>query len=633
VLRAEHGTRNTENEHTFNMAKPSPLHFKRAVVARARELMAAGASLHAVAIELRMPKGTLHKWLAAPQLEPNYAACGRPKKFDLTAEERRALRGLVLKHGSFAFAVEVFAGDVACEPGTRAAIGEELDKAVREKRMARWPVSLRAGVMSSVEEEALFRGNKAFDAVSHSPRKGMFFEDHEGRQVPIGALDVWMMDDYSTNQPYMVDTAEGARLCRQTLAAMDLYSAGWLSVEMIGRERDAYRAEDILRFILRTIEAQGTMPLCLMLERGRWESQAVHGIPLDELGRGFAGQVWGELDALFHIEHGYSSRHKAQLESSFNLLQTVLAHSGRDIGRFRGEFERATNLSLGVRAGRVDAEAAHFLSQDASRDAHWKAMQTMNSRQRERSAAIFEGQALVPNDLLMSGDRQVRPLPAEEAWRFLPVKRLATVRKGGVEVEVTHYRGASFRFEVNGVSDLYVESGHRVLIAFDPAAPALGCHVANAVPNCREGWAVGAKICTARHWEDVAQFSLRSRTAGHERSSKGIASAAARTAFAGINPHRQGMTHTQAHNGGGEVKIKRTGRPMTNTAAGDGAETARGVVRHGGGNAEMLKTETLKAETLKREEGLKAESRGPKAEAVAAARRAALMEAEALLES
>lgn len=606
------------------MAKPSPLHFKRAVVARARQRLAEGASLGAVALELRMSKGTLHKWLSAPQLEPNYAACGRPRKFALNEEERRALRGLTLKHGSFAFAVEVFVADAACEPGTRAAIAEELDRAAAEKRMPRWPVSLRAGVMSSAEEEALFRGNKAFDALSHAPRKGMFFEDAEGRQVPIGPLDVWLMDDYSTNQPYMVDTAEGPRLCRQVLAAMDLYSAGWVSVEMIGRERDAYRAEDIVRFILRTIEAQGTMPLCLMLERGRWDSQGVHGIPLDELGRGFEGQVWGGLDALFHIEHGYSSRHKAQLESSFNMLQTVLAHSGRDIGRVRGEFERSTNLALGVRAGRVDPSAAGFLTQDAAREAHWLAMQTMNGRQRERSAAVFDGQALVPNDLLMSGERTVRPLPESEAWRFLPLKRLATVRKGFVEIQATHYQGASLRFEVNGISGVYVENGHKVLVAFDPACPALGCHVANAVPNCREGWKVGEKILTARHAEDVAQFSLRTRKPGDERSAKGAASAAARTAFAGVNPHKQGMTHTQAHNGGGDVKIMRTGRPMTRTDGGGGAEVARGVTRHGGG---------ARAERATGADAAPRRGAGVNAEAVAAARREAMRRAEELLDA
>jgi hypothetical protein len=616
----------------MTMGKPMNEHLKLALVTRAREMMAGGKSLHEVAVALRQHKGTLHKWLNAESLRANYAACGRPRKFELAPEERRALRGLVLKHGSFAFAVEVFAGDRECSAETRAAIRAELEKATTEKRRPRWPATLRAGVMSTEEEEALFRGEKHFDALSHAPRKGMFYVDAAGAEVPIGPLEVWMMDDYSTNQPYIVETADGPRLCRQTLAAMDLYSAGWLSVEMIGRERDAYRAEDILRFILRTIEAQGTMPLCLMLERGRWESQAIHGIPLDELGRGFEGKVWGDLDHLFLIEHGYSSRHKALLESSFNLLQTALAHSGRDIGRVRGEFERATNLSLGVRAGRVDPTAAGFLSQDASRTAHWLAMQAMNGRLRERSAAIFGGAALVPNDLLMenAGTRQARPLPQEEAWRFLPVKRLATVRQGFVEVSVTHYQGASFRFEVNGISDLYVANGHRVLIAFDPAAPALGCHIANAVPGAREGWAVGEKLITARHARDVAQFVLATRKPGEERSSKGIASATARTAFAGINPHKQGMTHTQSHDGSGEVKMVRTGKPMTTQGGGGGgAEVARGVTRHGGGASE---TQDSRRKTQQEGETSKRGAVAVGAEVVAAARRAALEAAEAALD-
>lgn len=577
------------NEHDLKqMAKPLPTTHKMAIVNAARALMAAGHSLASAAVELRVQKGSLSKWLAAGSLEADYSNCGRPRKFALTEGERLALRGLSLKHGSFALAIELFRDDPECSSETRAAIIAEMDKAVEEKRRCQWPQSLRDDILPRAEEEALFRGAKAFEALSHAPRKGMFWEDEEGREVPITPLDVWSMDDYSTNQPYIVETAEGPRLCRQTLACMDLYSAAWLSVEMIGRERDAYRAEDIVRFILRTIEAQGTMPLCLMLERGRWESKGVHGIPLDDLGKAYRGQTWGGLDALFTIVHGYSSRHKAQLESSFNMLQSVLAHSGRDIGRVRGEFERATKLSLAVAAGRKDPRACGFLEQDASRRAHWQAMQLMNGRQRERSAAVFEGRALVPNDLLMEGaaTRIARPLPADEAWRFLPLKRLATVRNGFVEVEATHY-GQGFRFEVNGISELYVSNGHRVLIAFDPATPGLGCYVANAVPGAREGWAVGERMLTARHAMEQPQFSMRTRRTGEERSTKGRANATARTAFAGVNPHKLGMTHTQAHDGEGGAKIARTGKPMTPMATegsgSAGGAPVRGVQTLGGG--------------------------------------------------
>lgn len=533
---------------------------KRALVAEARRALAAGESLSSCAIRLSVPKGTLHKWLNAASLRPDYSRCGRPQKYRLNDAELAVLRGLTLKHGSAAFAIETFPHQPECTAETRALILAELDKAAQEQRRPRWPESLRNQILPNGEDQALFRGPKAFDNLSHAPRKGMFFEDESGAKIPILARDVWTMDDYSTNQPYIIETPEGPRLCRQVLAAMDVYSAGWLSVEMIGRERDAYRAEDIVRFILRTIEAQGTMPLALMLERGRWDSQAIHGVDLSDLGTAFVGQTWGALDDLFAIVHGYSSRHKAVLESSFDMLQTVLAHSGRDIGRFRGEFEGATKSYLAVQAGRKDPRACGFLSQDEARRAHWDAMQIMNTRSRQRSASEFEGRALVPNDLLSQDAGEIRPLPVEERWRFSPIKRLATIRGGHVETSVTHY-GASFRFEVNGVSSLYLPEGHRVLIAFDPALPAGGCHIANAEPRNRDGWPVGQILTLAPHAQDAPQFRLHGRREG--TSGKAKANAAARTAFAGVNPHKLGMTHTQAHNGQGGAAIVRTGAPAT----------------------------------------------------------------------
>jgi hypothetical protein len=207
----------------------------------------------------------------------------------------------------------------------------------------------------------------------------------------------------------------------------------------------------------------------------------------------------------------------------------------------------------------------------------------LNARSRERSAAEFEGKAHVPNDLLARDRGAARPLPAGERWRFLPVKRIATVRGGFIESQVKHY-GAPFRFEVNGVSELYLSNGHRVLIAFDPALPELGCHVANAEPVCREGWRVGEFVMTAPVSHDVPQFRLLKR-GDHERTGRSRANAAARTAFASVNPHKHGMTHTQAHSGAGRVVIVRSG-------GAEGGETlnpkptARGVVRAGLGGGD-----------------------------------------------
>jgi hypothetical protein len=557
------------------MPSPSSPLIKQTLVARTRERLAKGESLSRIAVDYGEPEVKEAK------------KRGRWRKFSLTLQERRALRALSLKHESFEFGIERFVDDPWCSVETREIIRAELDLAAQQQRRPRWPQTLRDEILSSQEERDLFRGPRTFASTEHSPRKGMFFEDADGNEVPICAHTIWSMDDYSTNQPYIIETEDGPRLCRQTLMSMDLYSAAWLSVEMIGRERDAYRAEDILRFILRTIEGQGTMPLALMLERGRWDSIAVHGVKLDELGKGFARKYWGGLDDLFIVEHGYSSRWKAFLESSFGFLQTILAHSGRDIGRFRGEFERAAKLYLAInhketkRESRPCPRKAGFLEQDASRAAHWMAAQTMNQRSRERSASEFEGKAHVPNDLLMNERDPVRPLPDSERWRFNPVKRLASVRGGFIETQVTQYQGASFRFEVNGISDLYVNNGHRVLIAFDPALPHQGCYVANAEPRDREGRIVGDFMITAQHARDVAQFSLYTRK-GENESTKKRANAAARTSFAAINPHKLGMTHTQSHDGNGNAQIATTGNPAPSARISQPASrTARGVTVSG----------------------------------------------------
>jgi hypothetical protein len=320
------------------------------------------------------------------------------------------------------------------------------------------------------------------------------------------------------------------RLCRQMLVCNDLYSGMWLGVETIGRERDAYRAEDILRFILHCIDAHGTMPQRLILERGRWDSKAVHGV---EVWDGQRHVLWGGLGELMEISNGFDSRHKAALESNLNPLQTALAHTGTDIGRKRGEFELATNKYLAVQQGRLDPRAAGFLEQGASLDLHAKAMDELNRRPKTRAA--FDKQ-VVPMDLF--DDAIVaRPLPACERWRFYPVKREATIRRGGlIEVAVKEYP-RSFIFAVNGVNDdVCLENGYAVLIAFDPARPDLGCHVANAEMGAknRHGYGFGQKIIQAPVYEDVPMWSER----GVEGPAlKKRAASAHRAGFAGIKRH------------------------------------------------------------------------------------------------
>ena len=562
--------------------KPHSLSHKIHAVRYVRNLMSAGQSLRAACREANVPLGSFQVWQERMEqggeagLAANYSKCGRKPKWALTPEESTALRGLVLVHDSQTFAIEQFArAHPECRPETRQAVIDELEAAARQKRYPRWPISIRRAACVTPEDRALLRGSRTFESISFSPRKGLFFVDDRGVNVPLSPHVAWVMDDYSTNEPYMVDADDGGqRLCRQTLAAMDVFSDAWLGVEMIGRERDAYRAEDIVRFILRCIDAQGTMPGYLLLERGRWDSTGVHGLDLEkELGPKFAGRLWGGLDALFTIIHGYSSRHKASLESSFNILQRALAHSGREIGRHRGEFEAATRDYLAVQAGRRDAAATGFLTQDDAREAHWRAMQMLNMRGKHRAAS---GTVEVPGDLLdLFEPERCRALPESERWRFLPVKRKATVRGGFVEMSVAPYR-QPFRFQINGVAGgPNLPSGYNLLVAFDPAMPALGAHVCNGEAGRlnAQSLPVGDFICLAPNAMDAPQFDLRS--GGYKESGKRRASTAARTAFAAINPlGRRGLAVTQRQDGEGNASIARTGA-LSATAGISGHKTSR----------------------------------------------------------
>ncbi len=578
--------------------KPHSLSHKIHAVRYVRNLMSAGQSLRAACREANVPLGSFQIWQARIDeageagLAARYRNCGRKPKWSLTDEEKNALRGLVLLRDSQTFAIEEFInGHPACRAETREAIVQEITTARHERRYPRWSSSMRAAVTVTVEDRRKLRGSRAFEAISFNPRKGLFYVDEEGRNIQLSPNMCWVMDDYSTNQPYIVETEHGApKLCRQVLAAMDVYSAGWLSVEMIGRERNQYRGEDILRFILRTIEGQGTMPVFLLLERGRWEGQAVHGLNLEPaLGPKFKDRTWGGLDELFTIIHGFSSRHKAVEESSFSLLQRALAFSGAEIGRFRGEFEasmknylaiqsQAKDIADGKQIKRmIDPAARGFLSIDESREAHWNRMQYLNERGRMRAAT---GTVEVPNDLLGLFDpaSDARPLPEADRWRFLPTKRVATVgsiRSGFVQLTVDPYR-KPFIFQINGVpGGPNLPIGHKVLVAFDPATPSKGAHICNGEPGPlnRERMSIGDFIMHAPAWDDAPMFSLAPK-GGYRDGSKRRANAAASTAFAAINPlGRRGLAVSQRHDGEGNASIASTG--ARSATAGISGHTAR----------------------------------------------------------
>lgn len=529
-------------------------------------------SLNKAAAVLGEPASVLCVWRqkrareGVAGLKPKQAdKCGRKPKFVLNEKEQAALRHCQLRKDSLPLAIEDFINDADCRPETRAAILEEMDTAARERRLPRWPVSIqRAGYVSD-EMRAHFRGEKHARQFEIIERRGMWLLDPEnGVEIPMGPNTLRESDDMSSNKPHRyVDPRTGnLDVGRQNLATIDVYSNAFLGVSPIGRDRDAYRLEDIADHLHDVVLAHG-LPQIWRFERGPWENQVIDGIRLkpqirppdwDEKKR------WGGLEAIFRVQHVFTSGAKGTIESSFNLLQALIDHdpeqNGLCIGRRRGEFEQATRLLREATDAKASLEkraraAMHFWDIAAAADGIEAAMQRFNARPKIRKYA-FGKQPVVPNDLFASATR--RECPAHELWRFSPVKDSATVRGGAIEKSIDHYP-FPFRFRVNGCSDpktgeasrFYLEHGYSVLIAFHPGRPEEGCHVFNAERGARnrEGLRFGELMFVAPLAEDAPQLNLRPDE--KEFLARKNSNAAVRAEFRAIvGPSRTGANGSRA---------------------------------------------------------------------------------------
>lgn len=478
-------------------------------------LRAAGVSATAAAASLRLPVATLYRWErwesngGEARLAGHGSKAGRPSRHALSSDEALALRGLILARSSqgalhFALAVEQFAQDPSCRPETRAYILAELDRSAERRRRPQWPPSWRRAAYPTKAETALFRGRKHAQEFEIIDRRGNFYLDAQGDRRSMVPHAIWEMDDASDNAPCVAvdpDTGEQV-LTRQVLWTQDVYSAAILGFTQVARSRDAYRIEDVADHVLESVRSWG-LPQILRLEMGAiWAGSFVHGIKVNAPGWG--EERWGGLSPLMHVVNVHKSRGKGGVEKSFDLLQAMDAHRALTIGRVRGEFEAATAAL--VRSHRTGSVDDGFWSMIESGEHKAAICDWFNRRAKERRA--FGRDTVVPADLL--GAARGLEVPGDQWWRFCPVKRQATVRGGHVECLVDHYP-RSFRWRVNGVDrSLILDHGYRVLAAFHPGKPELGCHVFNAEIGARnrDGFRPGELILVAPSAEDVPQVDL-----------------------------------------------------------------------------------------------------------------------------
>jgi hypothetical protein len=359
------------------------------------------------------------------------------------------------------------------------------------------------------EVEARIRGEKNYKLNGIVSRRDDTVRLPDGRRGELVSGYLVEFDDMSANQPFYVELPGGkVALSRQGLYARDKKSGRWLGVELIARPREAYRAEDILRFMRRLMSIYGKFSV-LRLERGIWGARSLKGYRVTETGseeeqferpgmdQTEQAKLQQGLEAIgIRIQYVTSAHRKGSLESSFRYLQTVLATYTTDLnnmGRYAGEFETVAKRIRQARAESHHPAALKFAHIDVLAERIERAMCFINRRARG-------GDLQDTADAEWVRDMAVRELPhltELDLAAFLPDVRELSIKGGRV---VTTIDGVTHDFR----SDMFAELGHgyRLFVKLDPGEPTLGAAIYNRETSSANHLQLklGEFICFAR-WE------------------------------------------------------------------------------------------------------------------------------------
>lgn len=457
-------------------------------------LEAAGWKQRQIADHLGITTPTLCRLLARARTEGVEAAAekryiaGTRDEHALTPDEVSVIKLAMLEKRSRRLAAEVLMNHTACTDDTFNRLEAVFDKAAENRVDEIWPTWFKRAAVLTDEERLSFRGPKALAAVEPARPRGLFYTTEDGANHPLFANAVWEFDDESENTPWVeLDENGKARVNRQTLKAIDVYSAFYLGMKAISRNSDGYRLEDQADFLLELVDAHG-LPLRCRIERGPWDNNFWFGIPqkrewwqtaecTDYRFGGIDTKAGGPIGVI----QAFKSRHKGLIEGSFNHRQDLAAHETLDIGRSRGEHEAAARHLRRARTGQADA-IAQFPEAAARADISLEVMERFNNEAKRRRN-LFGAKKVVPAELYATAVK--RELPAAERWRFLPVKVATTIRNYHVQVKVKDH-DLPFLFTAEGFKPAwdwhgYLPHGWRLFAAFHPHRPDLGCHIFNAL--------------------------------------------------------------------------------------------------------------------------------------------------------
>jgi len=491
-----------------------PMSTLRRVLDRAERLDRGGQALDAGALENRRPPGRPARVdvgeiaLGNEEFRRTLEAC-----YAATIGAANESSGHGRRTGSVSLALAWMAEEeVACPECLRNALrgGRQPRSLVRHLRSRFTP-----------EVEARVRGERNFQLHGLVSRRDHTLRLPDGSRVLPRAGLMWELDDMSVNQPFWVPApAGGWIMSRQGLYCRDLHARRWLGVELVARPREAYRAEDILRFLRRQMLEYGR-PDMLRLEQGIWAARSIKGWAPSGEGEPEARDVeragmseedrqrlQDGIEAIGVMVDWATDAHVKTIEGAFDHLQDVVAVVTRDflnIGRHAGEFEVAAKRLRQAREGR-DPGALGFAPMDVLADRIARAFRFINGR---ASAGA------VPDEVWAAG-MAARPLPVlrpDQLAVFLPEKRDRTIEGGRIVCRVDG-RALDFR----AVEFAELGHGYQVYAKFDPSEPQLGCAVYNRDRSSRNlrGWGDGDWICWAAYECPGPQAEIERCPAGLE---------------------------------------------------------------------------------------------------------------------
>lgn len=508
-----------------------------------------------------------------------------------TEQDIAFVKRLTIQSESLPLALERLSDTGTCSPAAR-------DLIDRYRESGNYPLSFYQLFRVTDGEWALAKGEKHFDGVTHTARRGMWYLDEEGNRVELFAGGLVEGDDVSTDVPYYLELPDGRfSVGRQVLCFRDVARRKYLGAYAVARERDSYRAEDIARATRELVEAWGLFDR-FRFERGAWESAVVEGIKVSD-GKGGTTQ-WGGISSVIPVTHVHTSRGKGGIECSFRMFHKVMGMFGVRIGKTRGEYEEPTADMLAVNAGRKHPRDCGFIPWAELLGKFEQGFTLLNGR-----PVFFQelGRKVAPDDA-WSQDMAARPTgrlpacPPDLLWHFLPVKSevgASIAQAGHVKVSVPGYP-LPFFFRIGGpvVSFLgrdvpaegiervapYIERGHRLIVAFDPQRAAEGAIIFNAErgPRNREAWRPFEKLMLAPLAVDAPQYSLAG--AAHAAASPDLVAKRSRdqqvrASFTSIGLYGQGARQVrQDHDGRGNIARVESGAP-----ARSGTRTASPVQR------------------------------------------------------